>query len=277
MRTDAFSDATREFECMKLASDAGIAPRILYTNVPERILITDFVEAKPYSGNLAPLMASTLRKLHTLPHFPKAVSYFATIDGFIRRFQPAKILPETATEEIFRRYAELEKIYPRNEAERVACHNDLKPQNTLFDGDRIWLVDWEAAFLNDRYTDLAVAANFIIKDAAQEDGYLGEYFGEPAGEYRSARFYLKRQIVHVIYASCFMLLAASAGASIEPDLNAPDFRDFHQRIISGEVDLFDANAKAEYAKVHLNQVLRNMRTQKFDDALACVAAHHASV
>lgn len=274
MRTDAFSDPTREFECMRIASDAGIAPRIRYADITERILITDFVDAKPYSDDVAPFMASTLRRLHSLPQFPKAVSYFKTVDGFIRRFPEAKILPESATEEVFRRYAEVERVYPRNEADHVACHNDLKPQNTLFDGNRVWLVDWEAAFLNDRYTDLAVAANFLVKDEVQEEEYLIEYFGEPASEYRSARFYLMRQRVHMIYASCFMLLAASAGASIYPDLNAPEFRDFHQRVISGAVDLTDANAKVEYAKVHLNQVLRNMRTQRFEDALAVVAAHH---
>jgi thiamine kinase-like enzyme len=32
-----------------------------------------------------------------------------------------------------------------------------------FDGERAWLVDWEAAFLNDRYFDLDVVANFKFK------------------------------------------------------------------------------------------------------------------
>lgn len=35
----------------------------------------------------------------------------------------------------------------------------MKPENILFDGVRSRLVDWEAASLNDRYTDLAVVAN----------------------------------------------------------------------------------------------------------------------
>ena len=48
-----------------------------------------------------------------------------------------------------------------------------------FDGNRIWLVDWESAFLNDRYVDLAIVANFFVKDEAQEEAYLSAYFGEP--------------------------------------------------------------------------------------------------
>src|SRR5579864_4816310 len=36
----------------------------------------------------------------------------------------------------------------------------------------------EAAFLSDRYTDLAVAANFVVTNDAEEDVYLRTYFGE---------------------------------------------------------------------------------------------------
>jgi thiamine kinase-like enzyme len=38
----------------------------------------------------------------------------------------------------------------------------------LFDGQRVWLVDWQAAFVNDRYFDLAVAANFVVTNDADE-------------------------------------------------------------------------------------------------------------
>ena len=54
----------------------------------------------------------------------------------------------------------------------VSCHNDLKPDNILFDGERAWLVDWEAAFLNNRYTELSVVANFLITNDNEEKDYL---------------------------------------------------------------------------------------------------------
>ena len=89
----------------------------------------------------------------------------------------------------------------------VSSHNDLKPENILFDKDRVWLVDWEAAFLNDRYADLAVVASFVVTNDAEEEAYQRRYFGEAAGEYRHARFYLMHQILHMGYAAVFMLLA----------------------------------------------------------------------
>src|SRR5271169_3601159 len=48
LRTEIISDPAHEFACMRSAAEAGIAPRIWYTNVEERILITDFVDAKPF-------------------------------------------------------------------------------------------------------------------------------------------------------------------------------------------------------------------------------------
>ena len=44
MNTDAISEPTRQFACMRSAADAGIAPRVLYTNTDDRVSITDFVE-----------------------------------------------------------------------------------------------------------------------------------------------------------------------------------------------------------------------------------------
>lgn len=280
MRTDAFGDLRGQVACMKNASEAGIAPRVVFANFEDRILITDFVDAKLFPDDMASRMAFTIRRLHALPRFPKAKfagNYFDTMDGSIRRFEAAKLLPETIAEELFGRYAEVARMYPRNDSDLVSSHNDLKPQNTLFDGERVWLVDWEAAFLNDRYFDLAVAANFFVKDESHEQEYLREYFGEPAGEYRSSRFYVTRQAVHMIYGAFLMMLAVSAGAAIDPDLNAAaDFADFHRRLISGGVNVAVTGQKVEYAKVHLVQLLDNMRTQRFQDAIAVVAAYDPS-
>jgi thiamine kinase-like enzyme len=113
------------------------------------------------------------------------------------------------------------------DSDMVSCHNDLKPENILFDGGRVWLVDWEAAFLNDRYHDLAMVANFVVTNDAEEEAYLRAYFGEAACEYRLARFYLMRQTMHVLYAMVFMLFG-SGGKPIDANAKGQDAR----RIIS---------------------------------------------
>jgi thiamine kinase-like enzyme len=275
MRAEKISDATHEFACMKTAAEAGIAPRVWYANAEDRVLITDFMEPKPYPEDVLPLIAPVLRTLHTLPGFQKPAmgSYLDTADGFIRRFQAAELLPESVTGELFQHYDTLLKVYPRDDAELVASHNDLKPQNMIYDGERIRLIDWEAAFLNDPYVDLAIVANFFVQDEADELRYLEAYFGEPAGEYARARFYLMRQILHMFYAALVLSLAARAGASIDADMTTElSFREFHRGLISGEIDTLRPDAQVQYAKVHLNEALQNMRAPRFADAVALVGA-----
>jgi len=158
------------------------------------------------------------------------------------------------------------KVYPRNEAELVSSHNDLKPENVLFDGERVWLVDWEASFLNDRYADLSVVANFMVTREAEEEAYLRSYFGKAAGDYRLARFYLMRQVLHMFYAMVFVLIGSS-GKPIEANAKAPEFRGFHDAIWAGGVSLASPERKLEYGRVHRNQALQNMRTIRVQDAL----------
>jgi aminoglycoside phosphotransferase (APT) family kinase protein len=271
------SDPTRPYVCMKSGAEKGIAPRVFYASVEERVSITDFVEARPLSAEEALVrLPGTLRTLHALPLFPKAKagSYFDIVEGFIGRL--AKSLPESESKELFELYSRVANVYPRHdESDWVSSHNDLKPENILFDGDRVWLVDWEAAFLNDRYVDLAVVANFAVNSEADEQAYLQRYFGESAGEYRLARFFLMRQVAHIFYAMVFLSLAAAAGKAIDTRVEAPDFRGFHRRMLAGEVSLADAEAKLQYGLVHLKQIQENMGTRRFKDALEIVSKHHA--
>jgi aminoglycoside phosphotransferase (APT) family kinase protein len=274
-RTDAMNDPTRQFACMKSAAAAGLAPRVWYTSTEDRISITDFVEARQFPTTEAlAVLPLTLRTLHALPPFPKMIvyrDYFEALDGYIQKFRAAKIMPASETEELFQLYTRVQSVYPRQDAEMVSSHNDLKPENILFDGARVWLVDWEAAFLNDPYTDLAVTANFVVTNDAEEEIYLRTYFGEAVSEYRLARFYLMRQALHMFYAMIFLLLGSS-GKPIELNAKAPDFRDFHDGIWAGEISLASAETKLQYGRVHMNQVLRNMRTTRFQDALSVVSS-----
>jgi len=191
-RTDAFGDPTRQFTCMKAAAEAGLAPHVRYASIEDRISITDFVDAAPFSeGEALARMPGVLRTLHALPPFPQELNY-VTVDRTIRKLQASNILPKSEIDEIFNRYAQLSAVYPRQDSDMASCHCDLKPENILFDGRRVWLVDWEAAHVNDRYFDPAIVANFVVTDGAEERAWLQEYFGQPPDEYQLARFFLMR-------------------------------------------------------------------------------------
>lgn len=265
-------DQTHHFAAMKLAAEAGIGPRVWYTCAEEGISITDFVAARPFPRTEAlALLPVTLRKLHALPAFPsaRAVNFLDAMDRMVQRFQAAGVLRGDDGAEIFDFYAQAKDAYPRDGSETVPSHNDMRPENILYDGHRAWLVDWEAAFLNDRYLDLGVVSNFIVTNTDEEEIFLRTYFGEPAGEYRRARLYLMHQLMHLFYPA-FIFTLSCKGRTIESVAGAPDLRNFLDRIWAGEIDLADDEMKVEYATAHLNQALKNHRTPRFQEALRIV-------
>jgi len=259
---------------MKAAAEAGVAPRVLYCNAEDGIAIIDFIEAAPFPLTEARmLLPRTLRRLHALPPFPKAFNYVTAHNGFIWRFRAAAFLPPDEIEEAFRRYEQICAAYPRLDADMVSCHMDLKPENIVFDGLRPWLIDWMAASVNDRYFDLSIVANFIATNETEERIYLAEYFGRPPDEYQLARFFLMRQVLHMFYAAVFLLLG-SAGKPIPRANDLPSFREFHDRIWAGEVDLSDNDMKIVYGRVHWEQLLTNVQQTRFNEALRIVSHRH---
>lgn len=270
-RTDELSAPANYFEYMKAGSEAGIAPRVWYLSTQDKISITDFIEPKPFPVHKArEIMPKLISRLHKLPPFHRGFNYFDSMDRFVQRFQAAKFLSDNLTDEMLRNYNRIKNVYPCRSEDLVSSHNDLKPENYIFDGERAWLVDWEAAFLNDRYLDLAVVANFVVDNEDEEFQYLKDYFGEAPDQYIQARFFLMMQLLHIFYMSIFFLYA-SKSVPVRIDNVRINFRDFHNCIWEGKIDLSDDENKLQYAIVHMDRFLYNMNTRRFEDSLHIIS------
>ncbi|HLX42420.1 MAG TPA: phosphotransferase [Bryobacteraceae bacterium] len=280
------NDPARHYACMRAAAEAGLAPRVLYTSVEDKLSIEDFVEARPFPAAEALVrLPAALRRLHALPPFPGVPDHIntscvflinkgAALDGFLQRFQAANILEKGESEELFARYAQIVAAYPHHDADFVSSHNDLfKPDNFVFDGQRVWLVDWEAAFRNDRYADLAVVANLVVANEAEESLYLQEYFGASPDAYQLARFFLMRQVSHMFYAMAFLQM----GSPVDWNETVPEFPELQRRFWAGELTLEDKHSRTVYGRLHWDRLLRNTRQARFNEALRIVSDRHAPV
>ena len=279
-------DMTRHFNCMQAAAEAGLAPGVRYTSADDRISITDFVEAVPFPAtNALRLIPAALRTLHALPPFPVApfnttctflLKQGFALEGFLQKFRASNILPEHDLEELLAQYARAAAAYSSLDLDLAPSHNDLfKPDNILFDGTRLWLVDWEAAFQNDRYADLVVVANMLVANEAEEQIYLQEYFGAPPNSYQVARFYLMKQLAHIFYAMAFLSMS-SAGKPVDWSEPVPAYSDFQRRFWAHEVGLADNHSKTTYGRVHWEQLRHDLRQPRFNEALRIVASRHAA-
>jgi hypothetical protein len=212
-------------------------------------------------------LAQAARALHATPGFPPLIDYLDALDQMMAGLQASNLLAPRALAEPLARYRALTAAYRRLAPDLVSSHNDLNPRNILFDGQRLWLIDWEAAFRADRYVDLAALANSFANDAASEALFLRTYFtGEP-GAARPARLFLARQISHVFHALVFL-----NGVAVErPDLrvaslDAPALDDLHLALAAGEPVLDTAEGRLAYGLARLDTATRTLSGPAFSEA-----------
>lgn len=253
------SDPTRHFIYMQQAADAGIAPRVYFASTTDKIVITDFVERKPFPPDMVAHLAPTLRRLHALASFHPSIDQFTVIEKFVGQFDAFDV------GDLFDRFADVAAVYPRN-LDHVSSHHDLKPENIAFDGERLLLLDWEAAFLDDRNFDLVIPANFFVRDEATLERYLTLYYGSMPSPGQRARFELIRIAEHVFYAT-FLAAIAKRGGVVDDGAPAEDFDAFHDYLLGGAI-VREPLQQLRYAKAHAAKGLQRVHSPRFREWLS---------
>ncbi|XTP38398.1 phosphotransferase (plasmid) [Mycobacterium sp. TJFP1] len=174
------------------AHDLRIGPRLVscgHTNGHD-YLVTDFVPSTTLkrsdgafpSGALG-LLGESLRTLHESAPIPGPFSWAADAVSGVRRFC-AEV--ERSSPEVIRCIELSLELADNAEAVRgpytkSPCHADLLPENILWDGTAIQLIDWEYSGMGDPLFDLAdfcAKAELSVSDAKQVVSGWGGRFDE---------------------------------------------------------------------------------------------------
>ena len=266
--SDSLRDPVRGHACLRTAAAAFLAPRVRYADAADGVSISDFVQphslALDYPGAghaLVVELAQAVRVLHETPAFPPLVDGLEAMDGLIARLRAMDILDGAATAELFARYDAVRAGYRTRAEDLVSSHNDLNPGNVLYDGVRLWLVDWEAAFLADRYIDLATVANWFTRDAAGEAMLLATYFGRAPAPEERARFDRMRLVNHVFTGAIFLngAMAERPGRLEDRTLAGPDLTALHAGLGTGDFDILAWENRVAYGKARLAAALAGLR------------------
>ncbi|WP_454760155.1 phosphotransferase [Caulobacter segnis] len=257
---DGLHDPHRSYACMRLAAEACLAPRVRYADADDGVAILDHIAAADHFGSRADLvleLAQAVRVLHGVEGFPPLVDYLDGLDALAGR--AAEAVPDGAFASWRRLYAACKALTPQP----VSSHNDLNPRNILWDGRRVWLIDWEAAFRADRYVDLAAIANTYAPEPEAEALLLRTYFNREATAAEHARLWLFRQVSHVFHAAIFL-----AGQGICVSLDAPDLDAIHQGLALGEPLLDTPEGRQAYGLARLRTATANIGSPAFEAAVA---------
>ena len=132
--------------------------------------------------------------------------------------------------------ARIRETYVWDSAKSVSSHNDPLPRNILFDGKRLWMIDWESAYRNDPLVDAAIMLDSFAPSPELEAVLLRAWLGRAPDEMLYERLTLVRALTRLYYAG--VLLSASAAASwtiSDTDLTAPTVAGFRQAIRQGRL------------------------------------------
>nr|WP_255484702.1 phosphotransferase [Mucilaginibacter sp. X5P1] len=262
--------------CMEIAAEAGIAPPVYYLNKAAGITITGFIKNTPLQSAfkspdvLLPELVKTIRQIHELPPFPTENNLVNTVDGLIAQFKVSRMLTGPVFDECFAYYDEIRKHYPWGDTDKVLSHNDLNPNNIIFDGEKIWIIDWDAAFKNDRYVDLAITANFFVTNDEHENIFLETYFGNSLTNYHRARFFLMRQICRLVYAMLMFKRAHTSnrsGIGDDPVMGNISLKDVKEKLGAGKLSLASYEGQLLFGKALINEALNSMQSPRFASSI----------
>jgi aminoglycoside phosphotransferase (APT) family kinase protein len=261
-----------QYTCMKIVADAGIAPPLQYANDSAGVAILDFIEKRPlrdYPGGALGLATAAGRlaaQLQQTPAFPELGDYRAILDrmlGYLQRmFAPGLLEPHV---EAFQR---IRAAYPWDSANHVSSHNDPNPGNILFDGQRLWLIDWETSYRNDSMTDIAILTDNFAQTPELEEALLRAWLGRQPDQSVRARLMLMRKLTRLYYAG-ILLATSMTTAAVEPlnDLSAPTPAEFRALIVSGQPKIGSFETKNLLGKMMLAGFLDGAQTEGFERAL----------
>lgn len=212
------SRAEREIECLRIASERGIAPPLRYVDAASYITIVSKIDGEPFgrSATLAPgrlaRLVDALRRLHQGPPFPQGIPIAVVAQHFHDglRAQGAKGLPES----ILRAITEVSKVTePFSHA--APCHYDLNPGNIFETAHRTYFIDWDTACAGDPFFDLAQLGVFALPTPEARVELLREYLRREPSDQERAHASLARVLALAFYAAAFLHVSASGGGSAE--------------------------------------------------------------
>lgn len=262
------ADRETQIECLSIASKEKLAPFCIFANAETGIIFMDYIEPKRLNDSFDFLghLANKLFHLHSLK-FPKPYkSTFQYTEELEETIKTVPLSKEIKT--FFNHITEIKKILSPHLI-LAACHNDLNPNNYIFNGVEIFFIDWEAAGEEDPYFDLATVCNFFTAMAGEtaENYFLVNYFGYDPSKFERSKLFLMKQISYYFYALHFLQFASNAGLSLANELvDVPTYPQWTEGFSTKKYNLSTGSDFLLLANVFIQSALKEINTEEFNQA-----------
>lgn len=191
--TDKLINRKEEADVYKLVSEHGLCEPLIYINPKNGYKITKFVRGTsncdPCNENDVRCAMKYLRSFHDMQLH---VSHKFDLYGQLLWYEKMRgDIPsvyddyEQTKHDIF----SLQSFIASCPKQWCLTHIDAVPDNFLMTKDRVYLIDWEYAGMQDPHVDIAMFAIYSLYDKAQTDRLIDLYFNGSPGQQTRLKIY----------------------------------------------------------------------------------------
>ncbi len=208
------------FDVQRNAADRGITPAVLAWDTSSRAILSEHVE----DVSLFAALFDPQRIDGALTGLAESVASLHKLDP---RTSPSEVSPLERSRLVLESvpfavpafaagpWRDFRKRGPTEVADAL-CHLDLNPSNLIYDGRKVWLVDWDTAAAGDRWVDLATLINMLLLPPENVAWMLERYALASGVPHPSAEVLAQaRRLVYIGYGCAFLELVN------EPPTTAP--------------------------------------------------------
>jgi aminoglycoside phosphotransferase (APT) family kinase protein len=278
-RLDAPFRNPHQYDCMRIAAEAGIAPPLRYADAGTGTAIMDFMPTRPltdYPGGppaLARDLGRLVARLQQTSPFPAHFEFPKIVAWLLGHLRTSGLFADGLLDAHAAGFERIREAYVWDPAECVSSHNEPNPNNVIFDGERLWLIDWESACRNDRLTDVAILTQYLVPAPELQAALVESWLGRPPDAYLSARLTLMRQLTRLYYAGLlFSVAARGARAEPETDLSAPTPAEFGAAVAAGRHTPGSPETMCVLGKMSLAAFRAGLDDPGFEESLAIARA-----
>lgn len=166
------------------AAQAGVGPRVMYYLPEDQVMVLEFINGTTMSNEslrdpgMPSLIAQSIRKLHAGPRFKKDFDMFRLTEFYLDIVDQYEVdIPKGYPERV-ETVSQIERALSANPLPAVPCNNDLLAENYIYDGAKLWLIDYEYSGNNDPCFDLGNTCQELEYDEARIAEMCAAYFGE---------------------------------------------------------------------------------------------------
>lgn len=246
-----------QYESMWIASEAGIAPKVHFVDPEGRVVVMDFVDQKPHAdfpggpAAMAEAVGELCGRVRSTKHFPRFIDYPEMVGRLWNWVCQTGLFVDGVLDVASARFADIRRSYVWENG-LTSSHNDVVPGNILFDGSRLWCIDWESAYLNDPLVDLAIALDNFAQTPALENILIRSWEKGRSEHLVPDRLAQVRSLTRLYYAGVFFSGAAAAGIAGDGEASARSVADVMADIRSGLVEPRSPTVKNALGKLYLD-------------------------